>query len=378
MTENILPPKKDLKILRYPTTENRSLKAWNAADELLLQAVESLPTPPVSLAIFNDRFGFLTCQLWKSSPTVVLNFKSQEKAISKNLEANNLKVNDLDFILPLDDFSKEVDLAILKIPKSLDLFRLQLFQLSKSLTENATVLCGFMTKYFSPKILEIAGEFFEEIEQSKAWKKSRVLTLRKKKAFKEISIIHSIPFEPVLQPDQQDIYQQYFGVFSAKNIDYASQFFIENLRLKEDVNVVLDLASGNGILSKVIKKENPLVEIHLMDDSYLAVESSKLNLAQAEEHNKTSTFFHFSDSLDIFEDDFFDLVVSNPPFHFEHETNIEVALGLFRDVRRVLKPGGNFQLVASHHLNFKTHLVKIFNSIHIVAENDKFIIYTCR
>jgi len=302
MTDNNIN-KNEYTITRYPKTRNQSLKAWSAADEYLLQTFDSLNLEKTTMAIFNDRFGFLTCHLQQFSPTVILNYKSQEKAIFQNIESNDLKFSELNFISPLENLPEQLDIAILKIPKSLDLFRMQLFQLSKSLNDEAVVLASFMTKYFSKQMLTIANEFFGKVEQSKAWKKSR-------------------------------IYKQYFGVFSAKNIDYASQFFIEHLKLKTDDQRVLDLASGNGVLSKAIQLQNADCEIHLMDDSFLAIESSKLNLSLE------NTFFHFSDSMEIFEDDFFDLVISNPPFHFEHETNIEVAIQLFYEVKRCLKNGG--------------------------------------
>ncbi len=351
-------------ITRYPKTNNQSLQAWSAADEYLLKEFDSLSLEKTKMTIFNDRFGFLTCHLHQFFPTIILNYKSQEKAIFQNLESNDLKFSDLNFTTPLEALPEQLDVAILRVPKSLDLFRMQLFQLSKSLDERGIVLASFMTKYFSPQILSIANEFFEKVEQSKAWKKSRVLILKNKKREKDISILHSIVF-------QNSIYQQYFGVFSAKNIDYASQFFIQHLKLKEGDQRVLDLASGNGVLSKAVQLQSPNCEIHLMDDSFLAIESSKLNL------NPKNVFFHFSDSMEMFKDNFFDLVISNPPFHFEHETNIEVAVRLFHEVKRCLKNGGRFELVASRHLNFKTHLIKIFKEVNVVSENNKFIIYEC-
>ena len=76
-------------------------------------------------------------------------------------------------------------------------------------------------------------------------------------------------------------------------------------------------------------------------------------------------------------DRYFDLVVSNPPFHFENETNIEVSIKLFQEVGRCLKEDGKFQLVASRHLNFNTHLIKIFADVYVIAEDEKFEIYEC-
>ena len=353
----------EYKFVRYPATSNRSLRPWSAADEHLLQHLDYQEIKPEKLAILSDRFGFLTTILHSHQPFVILNYKSQEKAIHLNLKQNNLTDKMIRFLNPLEKIPSEIETAIIKVPKSLELFQLQLFQLSEALTDNAVVFCSFMTKYFSPQILKIANQFFEKVEQSNAWKKSRVLILQKKKTFQKISIANKIPF-------QKQTYQQYFGVFSANNIDYATQFFIEHLKPTKENFRVLDLASGNGILARTIQLQIPTNELHLMDDNWLAIESSKLNL-------KETSFFHYSDSMEIFKDEYFDLVVSNPPFHFENETNIEVAIKLFEEVARCLKPNGSFQLVASKHLNFKTHLIKLFSSVNILAENKKFVIYDC-
>ncbi|WP_417238930.1 methyltransferase, partial [Bizionia sp.] len=73
----------------------------------------------------------------------------------------------------------------------------------------------------------------------------------------------------------------------------------------------------------------------------------------------------------------FDLVVSNPPFHFEHENNIEVALKLFTGVENCLKNGERFLLVANSHLNYSTHLTKLFTSVSVLKQNKKFQIIEC-
>lgn len=163
--------------------------------------------------------------------------------------------------------------------------------------------------------------------------------------------------------------KQYPGVFSSGNIDYATQFLIENIRMNDDDETVLDLGSGNGVIARKIQKLNPDVNLHLMDDSILAVESSKLNV-----ENKT-TFFHWSDSLKDLSQAKFDLIISNPPFHFGHETNIEVSLRLFKEITEALNPGGRFICVANQHLNYKVHLDKLFTSVEILAQNKKYIIY---
>ncbi len=354
-------------ISRYPQSGHHSLRPWSAADEHILAYIEMHNIQARSTAIFHDRFGFLGCCLQAYHPLSILYSKSQEKAYKANLATNKLSVSDADeqLVTPLAPLPLGIDLALIKVPKSLDLFRLYLYQLSQSLAEEGVVICGFMTRHFSKQLLEIAGEFFEEVTQSKAWKKSRLLILKQKKVVKELSLIHHVK----LNEDRN--FQQYFGVFSAKNIDYGSQFLLQHVQLRDEDHRMLDLAAGNGVLAAGLRAQHPHCELHLLEDDWLALESSKLNLKEE------NTFFHYDNNLESFEDHFFDFVISNPPFHFEHEIDISIALGLFQEVKRCLKSDGHFQLVASGHLNFKTHLVKLFKQVEILAENKKFVVYDC-
>lgn len=353
---------RDFDIKRYPSTTNRSLQPWNAADELILEFLESHETNPESLVLMNDRFGFLTTTLFHLKPISIIDYKSHQKSIERNYISNSLVLKSRYLAKPLDQLS-ELEVGVIKIPKSLEEFEFQVQQLHRSLTDAGVIICGFMTKYFTPQLLEIAEKYFEDVEQSKAKKKARLLILKKKKDIEPQSLEINIEFK-------DKVYNQYPGVFSSDHIDYATQFFLEYLTVNDSDLKVLDLASGNGVIANHILQQNPDSEVHLLDDSFLAIESSKLNVAE-------NAKFRWDDSLDSFEDNSLDLVVSNPPFHFEYETNIEVALGLFEQVKRCLKESGRFTLVANQHLNYKSHLDKIFTSCSVTAENDKFVIYEC-
>lgn len=353
---------KKYKIERYDLSTDNSLRPWSAADEYLLQTFDALEKKPANTGIYNDRFGFLTCHLHAVAPTVVLTHKSQEKAIHANLKTNKLSLPD--FSDPLASFENKMSAALVKVPKSLGLFRLFMQHIAHNSTDDVTVICAFMTRHFSPQLLAIAQEYFEEIEQSRAIKKARILTLGKKKTTSPKEVITSLSYG-----DQE--YKQYSGVFSAEHIDYATQFLLEHLETKPTDQHVLDLGSGNGIIGNEILKKLPNAEIHLMDDACLAVASAKLNVEGENVHH------HFDNNLSIFETDSFDLIVTNPPFHFEHEINIQISLALFKQCYRYLKEGGSFQLVANQHLNYKTHLSRLFPTIEVVAENKKFIVYKC-
>jgi 23S rRNA (guanine1835-N2)-methyltransferase len=352
-------------IQRYPETSDQSLRPWSAADELLRNHLVEEEVDTTGAVIYNDRFGFITCTLHASAPFTVLNYASQQKAITMNLERSGLALDESKFILPLDKLAGPIPMGLIKIPKSTDLFALQLQQLHKALADDGHVICCFMTRHFSPKLIAIAETYFEEVEQSKAWKKARLLLLRGKKKAK------ATPTKQSVTNTAGDTFKQYFGVFSSNHIDYATEFLIEHMVVPETTATALDLASGNGVLAHVIRQKAPAVKLELLDDSFLAVASSKLNLA------KTKTKFHWSDDLEGLKADHFDLIVSNPPFHFDYETNIDIAVSLFKGAHRCLKADGKFQLVANRHLNYKTQLMRLYATVEIVAETDKFVVYSC-
>ena len=349
-------------IQRHDFTNDRSLRASSAADELLLTSFNELEITSSKLGLYNDRFGFLSCHLTDHSPQVIITQKSQEKAIELNLENNSL--DGLSFTDPLSTLDVKLEIALIKIPKALDLFHLFLNHITKNSTDEVTVVCGFMTRHFTPKMIEIAEQHFEVVTQSRAVKKARVLILTKKKQTEEKSFVKALNYN-------DETYQQYYGVFSGEHIDYATQFFLKHIEIQNSEQQILDLGSGNGILAKEIVNKQSEVEMHLMDDAFLAVESAKLNV-------KGDNFHHYFDNdLRIFKDEMFDVIVTNPPFHFEHEINIQVTLELFKECFRCLKENGNLQIVANHHLNYKTHLTPLFSSVKVIAEDKKFVVYKC-
>jgi len=356
------PEETKYKIERFDLSKDKSLKAWSAADEYLLQYYNELKESPNHVGIYNDRFGYLSCHLQTVKTTIISTNKGQEKAIKLNFKANNLPP--IPFSNPLSEIENKLDYASVKLTKSLGLFRLFLEHISKNSTADIRVTCAFMTRHFSPNFLQIANEYFEVVEQSKALKKARLLILSKKKETTATNTITTLTYK-----DQE--YKQYLGVFSADHIDYATQFFLEHIELNETDKRILDLASGNGIIGNEIFKLHPSSEVHLMDDSVLAVSSAQLNIQGENIHH------HFNNELSDFADNFFDLIVTNPPFHFEYEINIEIPIQLFKDCFRCLKEGGNLQIVANKHLNYKVHLEPIFSSVQVLDEDKKFVVYKC-
>ncbi|CAA0214997.1 class I SAM-dependent methyltransferase [Tenacibaculum maritimum] len=347
---------------RYPHTNDKNLKAWSNAELLALDYYMAHPSNTIHL--FNDRFGIWNCTLHSSNPITIWTHASQKKAISLNLKRNNLPTANTILKTPLTSLNK-VETALIKVPKSLELFELFLQQIHSASNENTTVICCFMTKYFTPSLLKIAEFYFNDIQQTKAWKKARLLLLKKPKSnLKSNPSINTIPWK------NKEL-KQYYGVFSSGKIDIGTQFLLENLALRPLELKIADLASGNGVIAHEIIQKKPTAKVTLIDDFNLAIASSQLNLK-----NK-NTIFLCEENLDNLSHKNFDLVVSNPPFHFEYENNIEITLNLFKGVFNCLSSKGRFVLVANLHLNYKTHLDKLFTTVNSICSNKKFVIYEC-
>jgi len=357
-------------VSRFPKSNNISLKAWSAADEFLVQDFSQKLSEEDKVAIYNDRFGYLACNLHNNNPISVISDKSSELAIIHNFEKNDLEVNQSLFQNPLHKLSENINKAIIKVPKSIELYRLYIEHICENSTDDIEITAAFMTKYFSKQLVEIAQEYFEEVSQSKAQKKSRLIFMSGKKEFKKSNLINNVIL------DRNTKLQQYYGVFSASKIDVATRFLLDTLEVYPHEKQILDLASGNGVIAYYInnifkKKEWPDLELHLVDDSFLALESSKLNLEGDNIH------FHYDANMESIADNSLDLIISNPPFHFEYEINNEVAISLFSKVYAALEEGGRFLVVYNRHLNYNTWLKNIFPQTRIVKENHRFVVLEC-
>ena len=311
--------------------------------------------------IYGDSFGYLATQIKAKSICIAVDGAAQKGAIIKNLEDNKVK-SPVTFITLTEETPEKCAIAFIKIPKSLEQFELFLHHFMHNASQDSEIVCGFMTRHFSKQLVSICEDYFEEVSQSLAWKKARLLICKKGKKLEKKTLINTISFnnEPI---------SQHYGVFSSNSIDAATQLLMAQIKTVEDETKVMDLGCGNGIIGLHLMKLNDTIDLHLVDDSFMAVESAKLNIQNAT--------FHHAYNLDSFSDNSFDLIVTNPPFHVGHEIDISVPIRLFKEAHDKLKVGGLFYVVANNHLNYKTHLSKLFKEIEVAEDNEKFTTYKC-
>lgn len=122
---------------------------------------------------------------------------------------------------------------------------------------------------------------------------------------------------------------------------------------------IADVGTGSGCIALALAKELPQTEIYATDISSAALEIARANAARHEVESRIQ--FRETDLLEGFADDFFDFVVSNPPYVGESEadevqlevrkfeprnavfagpTGTEVIARLIPQAHAALKPGG--------------------------------------
>ncbi len=144
--------------------------------------------------------------------------------------------------------------------------------------------------------------------------------------------------------------------------------------IKSQPSTVLDLGTGSGCIAIAIAKACPQATVHAVDISPLALETARANALT----NHVNVQFHQKSMLDFHwaSEQFFDLIVSNPPYVMEAEKkqmannvlNFEPHLALFvpdtdpllfyksiEDIAsRHLKPGGKVMLEINQNLGAET------------------------
>jgi 23S rRNA (guanine1835-N2)-methyltransferase len=161
-------------------------------------------------------------------------------------------------------------------------------------------------------------------------------------------------------------------VFSSGKVDLATRLLLDNMPEFLNDHKILDLACGNGVIATYVRKQAPRSLISVLDDNFLAIASAKLNLG------KDDVTYHWSDTVNACRNEKFDFICCNPPFHFEYENTIEISLKLFSEAASALKVNGSFYIVANTHLNYTTHLAKLFTEVIQLSENGKYEILVCK
>lgn len=368
-----------LSLDRYPPDQkNRSLQAWDAADELLIKAAwEQYPTVSGSLLVLNDQFGALACALHAFSPIQVTDSYISQLATNYNLAANNLAaVTQLNSLEPLP----VAGLVLLKFPTNHSYLRFQLRALKQVLAPGTLVLASAKAKDIHANVLAIFREELGETNASLTEKKCRLITARSDSTT-VTPLLPKFPLRwnaevklaPAAAPQAIELFN-HANVFSREQLDIGARFLLEHLPELPATCQVIDLGCGNGVLGAAMLMANPELQMTFCDESFMAVDSARLTIEQNCPEQLANCQFVVDDSLSKQTDLSIDLIICNPPFHQQNAVTDHIAWQMFADARRVLKVGGRLRIVCNRHLGYHEKLSRLFGGCIHIASNAKFTI----
>lgn len=358
-------------LIRCPENKKQGLRAWNAADEYLLNEVsEYSATKQVkNILVINDAFGGLTVPLAESFNVDLWSdsFVAQQ-CIEVNFQRNKLHSAQYRFIKSTDEPEGQYDLVLLKIPKNYFYLEEQLAFLSRSVAESTKLFAATMVKNLHTSTLKIFEKYFVNVTTSLAKKKARLVYFSN-----PLTGIDNVVFKNQFQlEDYPCTIENLSNVFSRERLDVGTRFFLQYLPEELKGETVIDLGCGNGVVGLIAAEKYPEAKIIFCDESYMAVEAARRTFERSGFNNSTEYFV--TNGLQGIKDASADLILNNPPFHQQHVVGTEIALVMFKDAKRVLKKGGELRIVGNRHLGYHISLKKIFGNCELVAGNNKFVV----
>jgi 16S rRNA G1207 methylase RsmC len=158
------------------------------------------------------------------------------------------------------------------------------------------------------------------------------------------------------------------GIFAYRATDPGTALLAKHLPDCSGKSV-LDLGCGSGALS--------LAAFALGAESVLATDSSAIAIACAEANFGAQGLAGKTHCGDLAEglEGGFDLVLSNPPFHKDGETDYGLPERILNAIWKQLRPGGEAYLVANQFLDYSALARKVFGEASIIARDPGYLIH---
>lgn len=349
---------------RIPHDKSNTLRAWDAADEMLLQYVDEHYNNDCNLLILNDSFGALSCALHQHTLQSISDSLVAQLACKNNLQKNQLAA--LGLHSSIDD-QIPCDLVIAKVPKNSRLFEFQLQQINYFQSQGITVVFAVMQKYLSRTFIGLAQQHLEGVEISRAEKKAKLLIGRNissadKPRLSKARVMHDYDLTVYDTPN----------VFAAEKIDIGCRFLLNNFPTLDSAKKIIDLGCGNGALGlKALTCSQ--AQVSFVDESYHALAAAKLAVTHIKDGTERSTFC-LSNSLTQFTGGTADVILCNPPFHQQQSIADTIARLMFADAAKALNEQGRLYVVANRHLNYHDILKRHFRHIKTYTNDAKFVV----
>ncbi len=361
-------------LTRWPASVDRSLQAWDAADELLIKHLCEKHQPDLDrcarVLICNDAHGALTCALHAASPVNWSDSFLAHTAARMNWQANRLPGAPC-CVDSMTTPSGIYDLVLIKVPKTYALLEDQLARIRPLLHANSVVIAASMVRHLQRSAFALFEKYLGPVTTSLSVKKARLV------------FCHVEPSQPLLGSPYPDHYTDkalditmlnHANVFCRDKVDSGARFFIAHCHRLPKAMQVIDLACGNGILGIHVQKVQPSAQLYFIDESYMAVASAQHNYHALIASPPVAPQFFTGDALEPFSASSVDLIICNPPFHVQHAIALDTARLFFQAAAGCLNSAGELWIVANRHLAYRNELKRHFRVCELIAGNQKFVV----
>lgn len=370
-------PQGEFCLSRYPVNKKEKLRAWDAADEYLLnyfnEEYEGL-IKENNILIVNDSFGALAVALSKFKPTVWTDSLLAQEGTLHNYSDNKLSHENITVKNSIETPDGNYGFVLIKIPKSLALLEDQLIRIKSLVSTETKIIAAGMAKSIHTSTLKLFEKYIGITKTSLAKKKSRLIFCESEE---DIHIVNSpYPKSYILENTEHTIIN-HANVFSRESLDIGSRFFLQHIPQSDKYKTIIDLGCGNGVIGLIAAEKNPQAKILFLDVSFMAIESARQTFEYSlntSERSKQKALFQVADCLSGLEANSADLILNNPPFHQDNAVGDEVAWKMFQQSKVVLKQNGELYVIGNRHLGYHIKLKKIFGNCEVVATNKKFVI----
>ncbi|MEV8565993.1 methyltransferase [Streptomyces sp. NPDC051322] len=375
-----------LALTRFPEDPRDQLRAWDAADEYLLQHLDTSGTPVTGdVVVLGDRWGALTTALAASreregvpeGPELVQitdSFLAQE-ATWTNLVRNAIPRGAAQLLSTRDAPPERADVLIVRVPKSLALLEDQLHRIAPAVHAGTVVVGTGMVKEIHTSTLNLFERILGPTRTSLAVKKARLIFCTPDRAIAPTPSPWPRSYE---LPDGVGIVSgrtvvNHAGIFCAERLDIGTRFFLPHLPQRRGPARVVDLGCGNGVVGTAAALANPEAEVVFTDESFQAVASAEATFRKNTGPDAKAEF-RVGDALAGVAPGSVDLVLNNPPFHTHQATSDRTSRRMFTGAREALRQGGELWVVGNRHLGYHVMLRRIFGNAQVVTSDPKFVI----
>ena len=367
---------------RHPDVESDNLFAVDASDRLILdEAAASLAgLGPGELVVIGDHYGALTLGAIALHEAVDVRVHQDALTgeLALKLNARRAALADFEHHELGASLLTGARVVLMQLPRSLGELDEIAAHIARYAAPDVLVVGGGRLKHMSISMNDVLGRHFGDVRASLGRQKSRVITARQPVTMVTVAGVEAVRPPALPAWPQRKFHHDidlwvcaHGGAFAATGIDIGTRFLLGFVdQMAPDARVAIDLGCGTAILAAAVARSRPGIEVLASDESHAAVASARAtataNGVEIEVVRDVGLSTRASASAD--------LVLLNPPFHTGSTVHAGIALALFTEAARVLRPGGELWTVYNSHLQYRPALTRVVGETRQAGRNDKFTV----